>query len=98
MTTNQFHDYYYPGPTLQSMNFFDFARSVKLEKKTNNIQNTSESCPDVLVHHMLLPQHQLADTHHLLQFWNEEQGHKSFLAHLKPVGAFGHCIPGCLTK
>jgi|SRR5882762_557823 len=24
MTTNQFHDYYYQGHTLQSMNFFDF--------------------------------------------------------------------------
>jgi len=35
MTTNQFHDYYYRGPSLQSMNFFDFARSVKLEKQIN---------------------------------------------------------------
>jgi hypothetical protein len=35
MTSNQFHDYYYRGPSLQSMNFFDFARSVKLEKKIN---------------------------------------------------------------
>src|SRR6202790_3409619 len=43
MTTNQFHDYYYRAHTLQSMNFFDFARSVKLEKKTNRIQDTTES-------------------------------------------------------
>src|SRR5882762_11656479 len=58
------------------MNFFDFARSVKLEKKVNKIQNTTELRSDVLLRHALLPQHPLSDTHQLLQFWNEERGHK----------------------
>ena len=77
MTSNQFHDYYYRGPTLQSMNFYDFSRSVKLEKKSNAPKNTNESRPDVLVRHPLMQQHKLSDSHQLVQFWNEEQGHKN---------------------
>ena len=76
MTTNQFHDYYYRAHTLQSMNFYDFSRSVKLEKKVKKIQETPESRSDVLLRHALLPQHPLSHTHQLLQFWNEEHGHK----------------------
>jgi hypothetical protein len=76
MTSNQFHDYYYRGPTLQSMNFFDFARSIKLEKKVDAPKNTNESRPDVLIRHTLMPQHKLANSHQLVQFWNEDQGHK----------------------
>jgi hypothetical protein len=75
MTTNQFHDYYYRGPSLQSMNFFDFARSVKLEKQINTPKNTTESRANVLVRHDLLEQHKLSDSHRLVQFWNEELGH-----------------------
>jgi hypothetical protein len=48
MTTNQFHNYYYRGSSLQSMNFFDFARSIKLEKKINAPRNTTETCAMVL--------------------------------------------------
>ena len=58
------------------MNFYDFARSVKLEKKVKKIQETPESRSDVLLRHALLPQHPLPHTHQLLQFWNEERGHK----------------------
>ena len=42
MMTNQFYNYYYQAHTLQSMSFFDFAQSVKLEKKVNKIQDTTE--------------------------------------------------------
>jgi hypothetical protein len=75
MTTNQFHDYFYQISSLESMNFFDFARSVKLEKKSNAPKNTTESHPDVLLRHKLCQQHKLADSHQLVQFWNEELGH-----------------------
>jgi hypothetical protein len=30
----------------------------------------------VLVHHELLTQHKLSESHHLVQFWNEEKGHE----------------------
>ena len=76
MMMNQFHDYHYRGLSLQSMNFFDFAQSVKLEKKISSPKNTMESRPDVLVHHELLEQHKLSNSHQLVQFWNEELGHK----------------------
>src|SRR6202044_2187818 len=76
MTTNQFHNYYYRGPSLQSMNFFDFARSIKLEKKIYAPKNTTESHADVLVRHELLEQHKLSGSHQLVQFWNEGRGHK----------------------
>ena len=76
MTSNQFHDYYYRALSLQSMNFFDFARSVKLEKKSNAPKDSSGTRPDTLKRHTLMPEHKLADSHQLVQFWNEEQGHK----------------------
>jgi hypothetical protein len=57
------------------MNFFDFARSIKLEKKINAPRNTTETRPDVFVRHELLQQHKLADSHQLVQYWNEELGH-----------------------
>src|ERR1700683_3717838 len=39
-------------------------------------KNTTESCADVLVCHGLLEQHKLSGSHQLVQFWNEERGHK----------------------
>lgn len=74
MATNQFHDYYYRADSLQAMNFFDFSHCVKLEKKSNSPKNTIDTRGGVLARHSLLPPHKLADTHQLVEYWNEERG------------------------
>jgi len=74
LTNNQFYDYYYRSASLASMNFYDFCRSVKLENKKYSPKNTADTHLGVLAHHELLQPHKLADTHCLVEFWNEERG------------------------
>jgi hypothetical protein len=74
LTTNQFHDYYYRAPTLHNMNFFKFSQCIKLEKKINSPKNTIDTHTGVLARHALLPPHQLAESHCLVEHWNEERG------------------------
>src|ERR1700677_1999228 len=81
MIMNQFHDYYYRGPTLASMNFYDFAQCIKCEKITTGLQTIDDGHLGKLTHHLLLKPHALADTHQLVQIWNdnEEYGPNEFV-------------------
>ena len=74
ITTNQFHDYYYRGTSLTNMNFFDFCHSIKREKKADGPKNTPDTCSGVYRRHPLLQPHKLADSHHLVEYWNGETG------------------------
>jgi hypothetical protein len=78
MTTNQVDDYYHCGSSLAAMNFFDFARCVKVEKLDHRLKNTPETWTNVYRHHNLNEPHPLARTHGLVEFWNDNwTDHKS---------------------
>jgi hypothetical protein len=78
LESNQIHDYYYRGGSLQDMNFFDFCCCIKLESKGKKLPtDTPESRLGVLHHHDLLPQHPLSETHHLKEHTNHAQGEAS---------------------
>ncbi|KAL0057233.1 hypothetical protein AAF712_016133 [Marasmius tenuissimus] len=70
LESNQFHDYYYRGDTLQTLNFYEFARCVKREAKTNSPKTHRLG---TLTRHALLTGHSLAETHQLVLHTNETE-------------------------
>ena len=85
--TNQFHDYWYRGDTLESMNFYDFCRCVRLEhKKFRQPVNTPDTRLGVLTRHSLNNEHPLHQTHQLIEYTNEQCGECSLQLIPRVVG------------
>ena len=79
---NQLTDYWYRGQSLIHLNFYDFVRCVSLQinkKNSESIQN--ETRFSIVIKHDLLPDHPLAQTHHLVQHTNQnvEQNCKQYV-------------------
>lgn len=66
---NQVHDYLYRSNELQHLNFYDFARCIRCEKKSDKSDHNNTRW--LLKCHKLQPPHALHSTHRLVQHTDE---------------------------